>query len=362
MPEEKISGVQAVVLLFLSRAFQTLNYIPAFHDAPDGMSTLWGTGVALVIELLILIPALLLEQRYRGQNVITVGYNRWKPLGMIFALLYAFTMLLQLVGSLAGFEYFLTNAVYPNSSAVFIVLTMCAACFWAAGRGLEGLGRAAGIVFVFFLLSVLLISGASMSSIDMLNVRPSLDNPLGSAFRAGIISVSKTSEIFLLLLLFPKIKGNKTKCAFGLTISVFLFDLVTSFLLLAVLGKFGQTQTFPYYTLASVSDVFIFQRLDSLHMAIWTFITFLRLTLLIGLIVYCMKMVLPMKTHKAVLPVLFVVTVGASIWLSYSTAILEASNLNTSILVVLLTAILPLSMLLLPAARQKHPQEGDTLI
>lgn len=354
MPEEKISAGQAAILLFLSQAFNTLNYIPAFHEVPDATAQLRGTGVALLLQLLFLIPALLLERKYEGQNVISMGYCHWRPLGVAFAILYAFAMLTQLIGSLVGFEYFLTNAVFPNASVVLIVLTMGGACFWAARHGLQSLARSAGVIFVFFVLSALFISGASIFSINRLNLRPSLSQPLRGTIQAGFSTLSKSSELYLLLLLFPKIKGRKLHTALGLTLGGFVFQFVTSFLILAVLGEFGRKQTFPYYTLASISELSIFQRLDSLHMAIWTFITFLRLTLLILLIVYCLKTVLPTKVHSAILPVLFLVTTSGAILLGHFTEILDTLTTRSGIVVPLLTAGFPLLVLLISPGNRKE--------
>ena len=115
MPTEKISGVQAVLLLFMIRAFNTLNYIPSFNGRTDGMSLLLGSLIGTVIELLAILPALLLDRRIHGQNVITAAYNFKKTLGIVFAVIYAFVALLQLTGGIVAFEYFMTNAIYPNS-------------------------------------------------------------------------------------------------------------------------------------------------------------------------------------------------------------------------------------------------------
>ena len=133
--------------------------------------------------------------------------------------------------------------------------------FFAARMGLEGLARAGGIIFVFFLISTFLIIGGTVGSVDLTNLHPALDSPAASAIRAGFSSVSRAAEMYLLILLFPKIKGNRVKCTVGLASITLVFNIATAFLAITVLGEYGNTQTYPYYTLASISDLSIFQRL-----------------------------------------------------------------------------------------------------
>lgn len=359
MPDEKISGPQAVILLFLSATFNILNYIPAFNGHVDGMSFLIGMGIAAAVEFLALIPALLLSRRCEGENVVTAAYSKWRPLGVFFAVIYALQTLLQLIGSLIGFEYFLANAVYPNSSAAFIILTMCAACFFAERMGIEGLARAASIIFVFFLLSTLLISFGTIGNANINNLRPTLEQPVALAVQSGLNFVSKTAELYLFLLLFPKIKGNKVKSGIGMVLLIFLFSALTSFLVVAVLGDFGQTQTFPYYSLASISDISVLQRLDALHMTIWVFVAFLRITLLANVSNYCLQMVLPLKAQKYSLPALFLISAIVATVGGYFPEILPNINISSSVITLTLTAGFPLLLLCFTKRRKKEARHEE---
>ena len=363
MPTEKISGTQAVLLLFMVRAFNTLNYIPSFNDRTDGMSLLLGSLIGTVIELLALIPALLLDRRIHGQNLISAAYAQKRILGIVFAVIYAMIAFFQLTGGIVAFEYFMTNAIYPNSSMIFIILTMCIACFFAARMGLEGLARAGGIIFVFFLISTALIISGTVGSVDLTNLHPALQSPVASAVRAGFASVSRAAEMYLLILLFPKIKGNRVKCSIGLVLMTLVFNAVTAFLAITVLGEFGNTQTYPYYTLASISDLSIFQRLDALHMTIWVFVAFLRITLFILIANYCLQMVLPQRSHKYCMPALFVISAATALIVGYSPNLLRDLNSTSSVIVLTLTTGLPLVMLLFVKRKKKEDShEKDAIV
>lgn len=360
MKQGNIGAGQAVILLLVSRCYNMLNYIPAFDEKTDGMAILYGNLLAAVIQLLLLVPALLLYRKMEGQNVITAAYNVWKPLGWVFAFCYFLSSLAQLAGTFMGFEYFMVNAVYPNASAVFIIVTLSLTCFWCGRGGFEGIARAGAIVFVFLLLSLGFISAVSVASMDLYNFHPILSDPAAAIFRAALSNISKSSELYLLILMYPKIKGSVGKSSLGLIASAFLLLEITGLVLQGVLGEFALTQTFPYYTLASITDTSILQRLDSLHMMLWVFCAFIRCTLLVILSNYCIRMILPQKAHRFVLPVMFVISTGAAVLLAYSTEYLKALNTANSMggVVALLTAGFPLLMLLIPR-RRKRPHNNS---
>lgn len=345
-----------MILLFVSRCFNIMNYVPAFSQKLENSAVLLGNLLALFIQLLLLLPALALYRRFDGQNVVTVAYNRAKPLGWAVAFLYFAVTLAQLAGTLVGFEYFMTDAVYPNASVVFIIVTMSLACFLCGRHGLEGITRASAIVFVFLLLSAGFICAVSLRSIDPCNFHPMLGDPVPSVLRAAFESIGKASELFLLILLYPKVKGSQGKCSLGFVAASFLMLEVTALIVQGVLGEYADTQTFPYYTLASVSDTRLLQRLDSLHMMNWVFSAFIRCTLLVIIGNYCVQMILPQRTHKFILPAMFLLTTGAAVAVGYSTEILGGLNATSAYGagVLLLTAGLPLLLLLLTKRKRKE--------
>lgn len=354
MKAGNISTGQVVILLVVSRCFTILNYAPAFETQHEPSAVLLGNILGFLIQLFAIIPALVLFHRFPNQNIITAAYNRWKPLGWIFAILYCLMCLVQLTGSIIGFQYFMTNAVYPNASILFIVLSMTIACFFCARWGLEGIARASGIIFVFLLASLAFISIASFDKISLLNIHPILNDPVGSVLQAAQESISKNIEVYLLILIFPKLKGSVKKCSYLYLAAGFILLETLDFVLFTILGEFANTQTFPFYTLASIAETNILQRLDSLHMMIWVFTTFARITLLAVIANYCIRMVLPQKAHKFTLPVMLILCSAAAIAISYFMEIFSSVNAQTSIFTLLLTTGFPLLMLCITKRTKKE--------
>lgn len=360
MKSGNISAGQVIILLFVSRCFNIFNFVPVFAQQSESGAILLGNILAVGIQLLIMIPSLILFGRFENQNVITVAYNKWRPLGWIFAILYFTIILLQAAGSLIGFEYFMTNAVYTNASILAIVLSMSVVSFWCARNGLEGIARSSIIFFVFLLASTLFITAASIEKIDLLNIHPILNDPVGSVIQVALTNTSRNPELFLLPLIYPKIKGSIKKCSIWYILAAFIMLEGLDFLLLSILGDYGFTQTFPYYTLASIADTALLQRLDSLHMMVWVFTAFIHTALLIVIGNYCIRMVLPQKAHKFTLPVMFLVCTTIATVFGYHMDILYRTNTSSSVVILFLVAVPPLLMLLITKRKKKEAQHAKS--
>lgn len=354
MKAGKIGAGQVIILLLVSRCFSILNYAPVFEKHYESTAVLYGNLLGALIQLLIILPPLILFSRFPGQNAISVAYDRWKPLGWLFVFLYGLESLAQLAGGVVGFQYFMTNAVYPNSSIYFIVISMMLCCFVCARWGLEGIARASTILFLFLLASVTFISIAGFSRVSLLNLHPILESPLSSIWQAALHSVTRNSELYLLILIYPQIRGSVRTCSFGYIAASFVLLEFLNFILFSVLGSYANTQTFPFYTLASIAETQILQRLDSLHMMAWVFTAFVRTTLFAILSNYCFRSVLPQRTHKWILPISFILCTTAAIWVGGSMELLKQINTTSAIAVILMTGGLPLLLLCITKRKKKE--------
>lgn len=360
MTSDNISGKQAVLLLLVCHSFQLMNFIPAFNRVDDPTARMYSAILSILFHLALFIPGILLYRRFPGQNVITVAWNRWKPLGRLYAGAYALVMIIHAAGTTAAFQYFLTNTVYPNANVTFIALSILVCGFACIKSRFEGIARAGSLIFWFLLISLLFICIVSLPSVNLFNVRPILDDPAQSIWDSVLVDTSQYTELLCLLLLFPKIKSSKGKCVFWLIVSCGIIAAVMNFFILSVMGEFSKTQTFPYYTLASISETRLLQRLDSLHMMIWTFTAFLRITLLLILASYCLKLLLPAKLHKSANPIIFLLVASLSVFAGNSVQILQLGNQNNGSIIITLLVGLPLFLLFITKRKGKEKHEVET--
>lgn len=343
-----------MMLLFVSRCFTLLNYIPAFSPPLESSAILLGNLLAVGIDALLLAPPLLLLRRFDGENAVAAAHALSRPLGFVTAVLYFLACAVQTAVTLAGLTYFMRSTVYPEASGLFILLSLAAACFLAARQGLEGIARAGAFVFVFLLLSALSITAVSLKAVEWTNFRPVSQEPVRQICYAALLNTGRTPELFLLILLLPKAKGNRWRCSLGFILLCFLILELMGFLVQGVLGGYAASQTFPYYTLASVGDTRLLQRMDALHMVDWVFTAFLRGALFSLAGSECAKQVLPAKAQGWTLPVLSLLALGGAL-AAFFLPELPSSRLPEGA-VFLLTGGIPLLLLCLP--KKKKPLPG----
>ncbi len=358
MTKSKISAVQVVILLFLSRTFNVLNYVPAFHPKIQGTSMLYGTIIAFFISAIIVTPPLILYKRFNGENIVDLAYKKSKLFGIILSFCLFVIPLMTLIGTVVGFQYFIVDAVYADASIELMVITICVACFLGALHKLEGISRASTIIFAFFMIGTLFIFFVSIPSVEMINIRPTLEEPIVSSFSYAFNLISMNPELYVFILLLPRINGNVNKSAFWFLVLTFLFVGITNFLIMGVFGDFFATQTFPYYALASVIEFSILQRLDSIHMTIWVFVSFIRITLFIIVTNTYLQNIIPKSAKKLGIVVTFLITVICSIVISHRTSALKTINSSVPIIVITLVFVIPTILLLTTKKKEKKCNES----
>lgn len=295
---KKISVWQFVLLLYICRMFSAMTYTPAMGVGSGGVSILIAWVISLAVGILVLLPALWLRSMDQGKNAVMLSMDVWKRAGVLVALLYCAFTIMTAVSTFAHFEFFMTNAVFPQSSTLFFVITMWIACVYAACMGLESIARTGVIIFAGFLISFAFIAFASLSQVDMLNLKLPLEG-LGKEIGFSVYEqFSRNAEFVVVLLLLPHIKGNLKKGIIALSCMITVTAEIIAFLILTVLGDYSATQTIPYYTLSSVAEFSIFQRLDALHMTIWVAIALVKIALYLFLSMECIRMLLPEQRKK----------------------------------------------------------------
>ena len=116
----------------------------------------------------------------------------------------------------------------------------------------------------------------------------------------------------------------------------------------AALGDYAKSQRFPFYTVTKIAEVSIFQRLDSLHVALWVFITLVRLALFLEVSGKSLARMMPKKASKYAVAVCAALAAVLSGILTEKPDVLEALGnfFAGGVPVLLLTVLLPLLLLL----------------
>lgn len=346
MNNNKISVSQAVVLITISRLFTVITHAQTFGEQSQPVVKMLGALVSIILLIIATIPALLLYKKYNYVNILDLVYNKSLICGKLLTIGYLYITVSTMITGVVGFEYFLSNAIYPQASAPIIIFSLVLVCLICSCYGLQGIARASLFIFILFILAFIFIITTSISSINFLNIKPILENPVKEVLNYSFNFATRGRGLIILMLLYPSIKGNNRVTTHTTIILSGLLSVCMNFLVAGVLGEYGETQTFPYFALNSVIEIPILQRLDALHMMTWALMSFIHFSIFGYVSINLIKLLLPKSIEKFSVILLGIVILSVSLQLAYTGSIVRDTGIESNILVITLIFVLPSIILL----------------
>lgn len=299
MIKTRISGAQALTLLFLCRIFSLLASAPMSsysNTRIGGGMAVAAAGCSFGVQLLVFWPGWLLMRRHPGQNFVEAVADNLGKFGKGAAFLIWLLLTVQAALSAVEFELFLVTAVYENVSPLLFSLLFLAVAIYGSNLGLEAFSRYSyfGCTLFVLLLGSLFLGLAEDFRFSELFTE--LPPDLLTFFKTVWSFVSGNLEILCFLLLLPNICGDECKhkpLGKGLFIGwTGLYTAAAAALLLLLTGvlggSWGQGRPYPFYTLAMAAEGTLLARMDAVHMSVWSVLGLLRCCLLL----YCANVAL----------------------------------------------------------------------
>ena len=275
----KISWGQVLVLLFLSRVFTLMTYTPMFSEENSYAVYMTGVVISTAIQVLILLPIILLNKKYPDKSFMEIANSKSSFLGAVFSAGYLVFLISVGVNSVTHFERFLTSGFAHQTSAVSGGLVLIAIGIYGAYRGLQGIARSGGIVFITLISVIFLIILTSYKAVDMLNFTPQADFYYGNLFTAVKDDLSRSGEIALIAPLMVYTKDLR-KGVYGFIAAKLVIVEVILFFIITVLGGYTELVEYPFYSLGSYSGGAV-ARLDAIYMVVWSLIAIINISLVI---------------------------------------------------------------------------------
>lgn len=344
--KSQISVWQAIILISISRLFTVITHAQTFGEQSQPVVKIFGALVSIILLIIITTPAIKLYQKYNNSNILDLVYKKSLFCGKMVTLAFIYITVSTMITGVVGFEYFLSNAIYPQASAPIIIISLIVVCLICSCYGLQGIARASTFIFILFILAFIFILTTSLSSINLLNIKPILENPVKEVLDYSFNFSTRGRGLIILMLLYPSIKGSKYVATYSTIIITGLLAVCMNFLVAGVLGEYGETQTFPYFALNSVIEIPILQRLDALHMMTWALMSFIHFSIFGYVSINLIKLLLPKSMEKFSIILLGIVVLSVSLYMSYTGSIVRATGIESNILVIFLIFILPLIMIL----------------
>ena len=316
----KIGALQLPALLILSRLFILLIYVPNTHNAVVGTPALLGILLGGVLTCVALLPAYLLFRQCPGMDLQQIARQFSPGLGKVTA-----------------------------------------ALFYLSCMVLEAVTRSAAIMLVVGVCSSFLVGCSLWRFVDTLNLITPFYEGIGPVLQASLLYFTQNIELIAFVLLVSHLNTADVRGAFlRYHIVVSLLLLLVGFAAITVLGSYGETRSFPIYTLFVLSGSNVFYRFDFVLVAVWVATALIRTSLYLILATRMLDELTGRRFGKKLIAVngiivfLIALLAGVNIKIFQTLYRLLASGAP----VYLLVTVLPV-VLLLMLYRRKNKENGD---
>lgn len=350
-----IGSWQLAILLFLSRTMQFFLASPV-KEQPGPVTTALLLPVSALLTGLLLVPAYCLMRRAEGKGIVDLAIQRWGKWGLLCPALYFLFSLCVLVQTSSAFAGFLTSVVYPDTSPWLFLLLLMAVGGYTAAMGYEPAARFGGFVFLAFVGAVVFAGICLWPQARLEYLPPPAYDSWQSQLRLLITLTLGNVETAALLFLIPVVNQEKKSVFWKWSLlSVAILEGVFLFTA-AVLGDYAKSQRFPFYTVTKMAEVSVFQRLDSLYVALWVFMVLVRLAVFLEVGAKSLTQLLPQRASRYAVGILAALAAGCAGVLTGKPAVLERMGqvFSGGLPVVLLVGVLPLALLIC------HRQKGGS--
>lgn len=285
----RVSVCQLFIMLYISRMVVNVTYSGHTSEVHSLQYGVVAALISLAITLLMVIPVYLMFKTNNGRTVTDNSYLLFKKFGAIIAIIYGLYFLWVLINTLSQFNIMVTNVLNPTASVFILSLAVVVASMYGAYKGIEALGRASTIIFIFVIATLIILFCSLLPKVNLLNLEPiNIDNS-EDIMKIVTNFMAKNSCIPAMAILLPFAKGNTRSGVIWWAVAVYISTAVIIVLIIAVLGDYLQTQVFPVYSLTAVASLGVTKRLDGLFLGVWTAGMFVKISLFMYLLSACVK-------------------------------------------------------------------------
>lgn len=276
---DKIGWGQLGIVLALSRIFAEAANFPQ-DDITYGMQRFTVIILSFVLLAAALIPVMLLLKKYPGENLFSVCAKSSRTASRILAVIFIIMIFTMMVTVTVQLEFYASSTIFDAAPASLIIFFVLIACLYALLKGLPAVARTGVIAAGGFALLLILVVCGIGGNICLRYLYPAMiDSPktlIGDVL--GEFSKNLEGATFAVLCSEVREKAERSLLLYAcLTLPTLL---LMTFLYNTVLGEYLNVTSFPFYMLASLSDVNLFQRLDGIDVIVWVMAAIIRLSLL----------------------------------------------------------------------------------
>lgn len=288
-PFVRVSVCQLFIMLFISRMVVNVTYSSHTSDINSLHYGIFSALAALAATFIMILPVYAMFTTSNGRTVTDNSYLLFKKFGAAVAVIYGLYFLWVLINTLSQFNIMVTKVLNPTASVLILSLAVVSAAMYGAYKGIEALGRASTIIFIFVLIALIILFCTLFPKANALNFEPVTPNDVPTICDTVLNMLAKNSCVPAMAVLLPFARGNVKKGIASWVFGVYISTAILVAVITAVLGDYLQTQVFPVYSVTAIASLGVTERLDGLFLGVWTAGMFVKISLFIYLLSACVK-------------------------------------------------------------------------
>lgn len=275
----------------------------------DGWISILITGIIMIIISALFV---LFLRRYKDKDIYKINeFIFGKFLGFIFNVLLIIYLLVNAVGSLSIFNFFIRINILHETPAWILAPFIILPTIYLVWQGLKYVGRflyIAVVAYIIIIIYTILIYNEYKFSFLM---------PIGEAGIMQIISSIKTSFFAylgfeLIVFIYPEIsdKENALKSHISATLMSIIFFLIITIVSTAIFGENLLSKlSMPFFDLSRVYNAPIFERVDLYYIGLWFIPTACSMRSYVFVTLYSMEKVFKLKKTRLIYGIFFVIII-----------------------------------------------------
>ncbi|MDR0821158.1 MAG: GerAB/ArcD/ProY family transporter [Oscillospiraceae bacterium] len=279
----KISVYQLAALLILTRLFsETMNFTG--NAGEYSMQRFAVIVVTYCILAVATLPAFFVMKKARDAGIkdgfFRIIMSKNKVWGWILFALVAFQLSLWALYGVSGLEFMVTNTILESAEPALVILLFMIAAIYGFSKGINAVARFGPPMFAAYLIGLVTVCIALFHQMDFTLLYPTLiEND--SFFSDICAEIIKNNEMLIFLILEPRIDKHPWRTPFVTLPITLVIKLVISAVTMTVFGPYLNKLSFPLFSIASLADIVVFERLDGIDIAIWTVSAIVKLILVL---------------------------------------------------------------------------------
>lgn len=280
MNKSAVGSIQLMVTLFVSGLFIILSQNYYSESSVSLIFTAISAVVGVIFTLLYFVPTIIIIKNTEKDFFAfarAVSSKLFVAVSLFYALYFVYVSGILLKKYADGFN----QTLNPDANALVIVFVLLCISVYASNKGISAVTRCGIFIFVFCLISLILIYTGNISNLDFSDTTAFASVGKGRFIKSLSLYMSLGFVAVLFSGVAGRVKSFKVKYAVIVFAIFLLVVLLYIFFVVFALGKYGNQQNNQLFLLSKSAHFDNIGGLDCLFQSAFTFSVFITLSLLL---------------------------------------------------------------------------------